>query len=129
MSIDISAIRPKQDNILVLMDIHDAPQEELETPGGILIPRSAQMDAKSMGAVYATVYAAGPGHHADRWGGQELGIDPYDDGPWIPMNPELTKGTRVILDSAKTGQRIWSDERREFRMVREMNCIAIVEEG
>jgi len=128
MTLDINRIKPRRDCILVLMDIHDPNDEEQVTPGGILIPRMHSTDAKAQGAIYATIIAAGPGAWQDVWGGHELGTTPFASGPWVPMNPDLKPGVRVMLDHTNTGNRIYSDERVEYRMVLEYNCVAIVDD-
>jgi hypothetical protein len=132
MTLDINRVRPRRDCILVLMDIHDPDDEEEMSDGKhgapILIPRMHSTDAKAQGAIYATIVAVGPGAWHDVWGGHELGTTPFASGPWVPMNPELKPGVRVMLDHTNTGNRVYGDDRTEYRMVVEYNCVAIVED-
>ena len=123
---DISKLLPKSDNVLVAFDSH-SPKAETLTPGGIILPGTRDVVAND-GACYATVVAAGPGHYLDKWVDHEVGTAPAGGGKFIPMNPALKPGARVILDSQNTGDRIWGDDHRELRMVKEHNCIAILEE-
>jgi co-chaperonin GroES (HSP10) len=125
MTIDVSKLRPKADNVLVRMDMHANRTVEEVTAGGIILPKSREV-ASNEGAI-ATVVAAGPGYHPDKWLGHEKGTAPVGVVGFIPMDPDIKPGARVVLISPHTGDRVYDDEREEYRMVRAENIMAVVE--
>ena len=139
--IDIERIAPKSDNILVRLDIHERRTEERRTEGGIVIPDMEEWEYTLAGedkravktpganvAQQATVIAAGPGHWHDKWLGLEQGTSPDGRNIFVPMNPDLCHGTRVLLEDARIGDRLYATDYSEYRMVREHNVIAVLEE-
>lgn len=116
--IDIIRIRPYSDNVLVRLDQHAHAREEAKTAGGIIIPRTAEPEN-----VTATVISAGPGAYDDsivhteksehRSGKRSVGSSRF-----CPMDPAIVPGARVLLAHDWCGERVWSDEGYEYRMVR-----------
>lgn len=128
MTSDIEHIRPRNDNVLVQFDVH-APHEEQVTPGGIIIPETAADAELDQGGILATVVAAGPGVYADAWVDHETGTAPVGSRVFVPVDPEIQPGVRVVLARAALGaDRVWSDEVREFRMVKAHVIEGVVEE-
>lgn len=113
-------IRPHAENVLVLFDHHDpsspAHPSNRRTAGGLVVPESVAA-AEPVETVTATVVAAGPGH-----------FDAY--GRWIPMDPGLRPGARVIIEGTTaaihSGQAVHVDG-VEHRMVREKDIGAVIE--
>lgn len=121
--------RMHQDNVLVRMTLHDRNQV---SAGGIHIPDAhRESRAGANEAVEAVVVLAGPGrpnilgerrrHH----GYVELA---HGEGT-IPMDPSIRPGARVLVDGKHVGNRWYDDERREHRIVREDDIIAVLEEA
>lgn len=115
-------IRGYADNILVQLDEHRDAREDRMTDGGIIIPRTAETSD-----VWATVIAAGPGAFDEP-------IDHATDKQkrsrrYVAMDPGITPGARVILFSADTGDRVYDDERNEYRMIRQDAVLAIGEDA
>lgn len=130
---NITSIRPREDNVLVRLDVHDrdALTREARSAGGVIIPASARTAAaiEARGeATVATVVAAGPGHYRDKFLGREQGMAPDGSRIFVPMSDDLSDGARVVLHSPHVGDRVYSDERQEYRFVREHEVIAVLEE-
>ena len=121
--IDVRRIRPTRDNVLVQLAIH-ARQDHEVSAGGVVMVEGAP---KATQAVRATVIAAGPGHYHEKWLDHERGMSPDGRGRFVPMNPAIKPGARVMVESAKHGDRIWGDDTHEYRMVLESNIIAVGE--
>jgi len=125
---DIERIRPLQDNVLVCFHIHEDPHEERLSPGGIVLPATTR-EVYNEDAFLATVVAAGPGYYPDKFLGHELGTAPVGVTRFIPMDPAIVPGARVILDKiALAANRIYGDDRVEYRMVRAQAIAAVIEE-
>ena len=125
--IDPRSVRPRNDNVLVRLELHERRREDKMTPGGIFIPRNR--DRRATESAEATVIAAGPGHYHDRWLGHDKGGSHHDGTHvFVPMDPGIQPGAAVLVDDDRCGDRLYSDEFEEFRMVREHNLIAILEE-
>lgn len=124
---EIDKIRPRNDQVLVVMQIHENKTEERTTPGGIIIPLMSNQDAKSRGGVFATVIAHGPGRFNDKWEGHERGLSFIGSTKWIPMDKAIKPGAVVLLDSEQTGQRVVGDSYQEYRMILADNIIAVCE--
>lgn len=125
---EITDIKPRNDNVLVCFQIHEGKTQERTTPGGIIIPLMSNTDATSRGGVYATVISAGPGRFNDKWHGHEKGLSFVGSKVWVPMDPAIRPGAKVLLDSEHTGQRVVGDDYTEYRLVVQDNIIAVVEE-
>lgn len=126
---DISRLKMRNDNVLVCFSHHEKAREtEDRTEGGIFIPRSAGAP-KDNEAILATVLAVGPGHYADPFVNHEVGTDPYKTGRFIPVEECIKPGAKVLLEgAARAGDRIYSDDRMEYRCVKAHCICAIVEE-
>jgi co-chaperonin GroES (HSP10) len=105
MIADIEATRPYADNVLVLFN------RARMTAGGILIPDTVEKRVTE--AIEATVIAAGPGHDNGR--------------AFFPMDPDIRPGARVLVESKQDGDRLYSDEMLEYRMVRAHNIIGVLD--
>lgn len=122
------ALRPKQDNVLVLFDLHRDADKDVVTHGGILIPHAARKP-RATEPVLATVIAAGPGAYQD-----EIRHDEGMPGApaaktsrrYISMDPGIVPGARVLVDSLHAGD-IYEIDRVEHRIVRAGNVVGIVE--
>lgn len=116
--------RPYADNVLVLMDHHRDARKEERTEGGILVPMAAK---EPTGACWATVIAAGPGHYADKWYGQEKGTDSIGSSAFVPC--EVKEGDRVLISGPLAGDAIVIDgmEHRVCRAGQLGSVIAVVE--
>lgn len=124
---NITRIRPRNDNVLIRMAASERKTEEL-LPSGLFAPR--QRNENLNDSVEATVIAAGPGHYHDRWISQELGSSQDGTALFIPIDPRLVAGARVVALSSLVGDVLYSDERDEYRMVRsEVLCCLLSEEG
>lgn len=125
MSIDIHSVVPRNDNVLIQLEVHADPHEERLSPGGIILPK--MRDVNEEPAIIATVVAAGPGYYADEWLDHEQGTAPVGTRhPMIPLDPAIVPGARVILSKAGlAADRVWSDDVREYRMCR-AHCIEAV---
>lgn len=123
---NIEKIRPAADNVLIRLRIHEMATEEERTEGGIIMPK-ARNEPSATEAVEATVVAAGPGHYADKWLGHEEGTAPDGSKKFIPMDPAIRKGARVLIRGSKPGDRVYSDERAEYRMILAHNVEAVLE--
>lgn len=113
-------IRGYSDNILVQLDEHRDAREDRSTAGGIIIPRTA--DASD---AWATVIACGPGAFDEP-------IDHAKDKQvtsrkYVPMDPAVVPGARVALVSKHQGDRVYDDERNEYRMVRQGDILGVEE--
>jgi hypothetical protein len=139
--IDPDRIRALADNVLVRLDIH-LPKEERRTAGGIVIPHMEEWEYTLGGedkravktpnanaGQWATVVAAGPGHYRDKWLGLEEGTAPDGSPIFVPMDPDIQPGARVLVEDARCGDRLFSTEYHEYRMVRERNLALIAEEA
>lgn len=113
---NIEKIQPKQDNVLVRLRIHAMATEDEKTEGGIFLPK-ARNEPGMTEAVEATVIAVGPGHYADKWLGHEEGTAPDGSKKFIPVDSAICKGARVLIRGSKLGDRVYSDERAEYRMI------------
>ena len=116
---NIAKIRPYADNVLVRLDMHASRTEETVTAGGIIVPKLAEKEPN----VIATVVARGPGAYDDVI--RHDTPDEHHSGKrapasrtFCPMDPDIKPGARVALNSHHVGDRIWSDDREEYRMVR-----------
>lgn len=124
---DISSIRCLADNVLVQLSIHTDHHTDRLSPGGIVLPRMRNIESED--AIIATVIAAGPGHYDDRYLGPERGTEDHRHGPWIPLDSAIAPGCTVILErAALAGDRIYSDERQELRMIKAHCIAAVIEE-
>jgi len=125
---DLSKFRGKADNVLVRFDMHAARQRDELTPGGIWKPRNRNAQSRRE-ATPAVVYAAGPGHYWDRWLGHDKGGSaPVGVSTFVPMSEHIKPGAKVLIDDPTTGERVYSDEFEEFRVVKAHNILAVVEE-
>jgi co-chaperonin GroES (HSP10) len=125
----IPRIKPRNDNVLVQMDMHaNAQSPEEQTAGGILIPKIAERGHNNRECVPATVVAAGPGHYHEKWQNAEAGMSPDGRSTFVAMNPDIRPGVRVLVDSPNAGDRMYDDEHLEYRMIREHNITAILED-
>jgi co-chaperonin GroES (HSP10) len=102
----IEATRPYADNVLVRFE-----KEPEQTAGGIFVPQN--VEKRITEAVLATVIAAGPGHDNGRF--------------FRAMDPDIKPGARVLVETKTDGDRLYSDEMVEYRMVREHNIIGVCE--
>jgi len=139
--IDPERIRPAADNVLVRLDIHMAAVEE-RTPGGIIKPDMREWEYALKGddprvrkapdpnqGQWAIVIAAGPGHYHDKFLSLEEGMSTDGSHVFVPMDPDIQPGARVLVEDERCGDRIWSTEYHEYRMVRERNLALIAEEA
>lgn len=125
---DLEHLRLMDDNVLVCMDLHARARHPEEiSKGGIVLPKSRNAVASNEG-VLATVLSTGPGHWHDKWYDQERGHSQDGSSMFVKMNPDLQRGTRVIVDHHYQGNPIWGDDNIECRIIREFNILAIVEE-
>lgn len=123
----IQRIRPRNDNVLVCMQIHaNAQAEEGRTKGGIFVPKVAEA-GKTNESVPATVVAAGPGHYHEHFYDIERGASQDTTRVFIPMNPDIKPGAKVWIEKLNTGDRIHGDDLMEYRMVREHNIVMVEE--
>ena len=128
-NMDMSKLTPKQDNILVQF-VHHASRHEAEqlTPGGIIIPKVAEAPSDNS-AIEAVIIAAGPGRYLDKWVDHEQGTSDVGSKVFIPTGADLKPGAHVLLESSASAcDRVWGEDRLEYRMVKEHNCIALVED-
>jgi len=117
--VNIQKIRPTQDNVLVRFQLDDHVGVLIVDPGRT---RSAKE------AVQAEVVAAGPGHYHERARRHdEDGTIPDGSSVFVPMNPDLVPGARVLVEGHYCGDRLWSNEHVEYRMVRETNILGCIE--
>lgn len=125
---DISSIKPTADNVLIQLAIHTDYHTDRLSPGGnIILPRMRNIESED--AILATVVAAGPGHYDDKYCGPERGTEDHKHGPWIPLDSAIVPGCTVILErAALAGDRIYSDERQELRMIKAHCIAAVIEE-
>lgn len=130
---DINKLRPTGDQVLLCFDAHINAREDTYSPGGILLPRTAQPQAGD--GNMATVMAVGPGYWNDKWPGGEVknwhehGSGPLANGAFIPLDASIVPGARVITTrAALAGDRIYDDERGEYRMCRADVIAAVVDE-
>lgn len=122
---DINKIRCSADNLLVQMAHHANRTEEEKTPGGIFIPRTAQTP-KHNEAIEAVIVAVGPGRWNTRWIDHERGESDVGGTVFIPVDPSLKPGVRVLLSAAgAAGDRVYSDDYSEYRMVK-AHCVEAV---
>lgn len=119
---DTSRIRPRQDNLLCRFDWLSQP--ESVSAGGIIMPNIDKPDDSV--PVEATIVAAGPGHYNDTWINHEKGENVASDGFFIPVDPDLKPGARVLVNSQFAGNRAQDDNHEELRVIKEDNCIAIL---
>jgi chaperonin GroES len=127
--VDPERIRPLQDNLLVRLDMHANAQSEERKIGSIIVPKTADDGANAIHgeAVPAVIVAAGPGRWTDSFRDQEKGTVPYGDGYWLPMNPLLKPGARVLVDSPDQGDKVFSrDKAAQYRLVREENIVMLM---
>ena len=127
--VDPERIRPSQDNVLVRLDMHANAQSEERKIGSIFVPKNADDGANAIHgeAVPAVIVAAGPGRWTDSYRDQEKGTVPYGDGFWLPMNPALKPGTRVLVDSPDQGDKVFArDQAAQYRLVREENIVMLM---
>jgi len=130
--IDPERIRPAADNVLVRLDIHDARKTEEVRPSGIVIPRATHYNGErppNNEGQWAIVIAAGPGHYHDKFLSLEEGMSTDGTHIFVPMDPDIQPGARVLVEDERCGDRIWSTEYHEYRMVRERNLVLIAEEA
>lgn len=126
---DINKIRCLADNVLVQLDAHLVHETEQLSPGGILIPLMASSNIESQDAILATVIACGKGHYNDRFIDHEVGTEDWRHGPWIPLDPAIVPGAKVILEKrALGGDRVYGEGHAEYRMIRSDCIAAVVEE-
>jgi len=118
--VNIQKIRPTQDNVLVRFDLDDY------TGGVLIVDPLRERSAKE--SVQAVVIAAGPGHYHDKWlRHDEDGTKPDGSRTFIPMSPHIQPGARVLIEGKYCGDRVWSDEHEEYRLVRETNILGCIE--
>lgn len=126
---NISKIKPTSDNILLQFDAAIDPHIDRQTPGGLFIPRTA-LDPKVGTAVEAIVVALGPGRYADSWLDHERGTSEVGSSKFIPMSmllPDVRPGSRVLCNAqALAADRVYSDERLEYRMCRASVIEAVI---
>lgn len=122
----VERFRPYADNVLVLMDHHRDARKEERTEGGLIVPMSSKEPGREQ-ACWATVIAAGPGHYADKWHGQEKGTDSIGSSVFVPC--EVKEGDRVILSGPLAGDAIVIDglEHRVCRAGYMGSVIAVME--
>lgn len=124
---DISKIIPYADNVLVRLEVHCAG-ERLSPTGRVIIPETAASNIESQDAIFATVVAAGPGHFDDKFLDHERGTEDHRHGPWIPLDPAIVPGAKVILEKRALGaDRVYGEGHSEYRMCR-ADCIAAIVE-
>lgn len=124
---DISSIRCLADNVLVQLSIHTDHHTDRLSPGGIVLPRMRNIESED--AILATVIAVGSGYYADKFIDHEQGTSPVGSTKFIPVDPAIVPGAVVVLErAALAADRIYSDERNEYRMVRAATIAAVVEE-
>lgn len=127
--VDPERISPLQDNVLVVLDMHaNAQAEERRLESGLYIPKTADNGASAIHGetVPATIVAVGPGRWTDTYRDQEKGSVPYGDGFWLPMNPLLKPGARVMVDSPDQGDKVFArDKAAQYRLVREENIVML----
>lgn len=129
--VDPERIRPTADNVLVRLDMHANAQAEERKIGSIIVPKSADDGANAQHgeAVPAVIVAVGPGRWTDTFRDQEKGTVPHGDGFWLPMNPALKPGTRVLVDSPDQGDKVFArDKAAQYRLVREENIVMLMDE-
>lgn len=127
--VDPERIKPTSDNLLVRLDMHANAQAEERKIGSIIVPKTASDGANAIHgeAVPAVIVAAGPGRWTDSYRDQEKGTVPHGDGFWLPMNPALKPGTRVLVDSPDQGDKVFSrDQAAQYRLVREENIVMLM---
>lgn len=119
-----------QDNVLIRLDMHANAQSEERKIGSIIVPKTADDGANAQHgeAVPAVIVAVGPGRWTDTFRDQEKGTVPHGDGFWLPMNPALKPGTRVLVDSPDQGDKVFSkDQAAQYRLVREENIVMLMD--
>lgn len=108
-------LRPLEDRIIVEID-----EAETESPGGIILPKSAQEDSN-----FGTVIAIGPGAPWKEagllMGGDE---DVPENGPRFPMS--VAVGQRVMV-GRYSGTPL-EFEGRNYTILREADILAIIDE-
>lgn len=123
---DVTSIRPRADNVIVRLTAHQEARVEKTTKVGIIIPQMSVSEVDPTKSAEATVVACGPGYHPDKWIDHEQGTAPVGVVGFIPMDPEIVPGARVILERGDCGDRVYDDERSEYRCVRAHNIIAVL---
>lgn len=95
--IDISAIRPHRDFVLVVR-----PDVELETSGGLYIPNAGQTSTKhrKTRSGYGHVVATGPGRFDEK--GRRL-ASPVEPGQTVAFDPDKA---RIVWDQDDRGRRV-----------------------
>jgi co-chaperonin GroES (HSP10) len=121
---NIQKIAPRNDNILVRLVHHAEPEQR--TSGGIIMPGTRTHRLTE--ACEAKVIAVGPGRHLDPWVSHEQGTTDIGSPVFVQVNPDICPGRFVLLERPDIGERIYSDEREEYRMVLERNIVAVIDQ-
>lgn len=128
---NIEKIRCLGDNVLLQFAATANAHEEQLSPGGIVLPRFAAQP-KQGEAIEAIVVKIGPGRYSDEFLDHERGTATIGSKHFIPLSmllPDVQPGTRVLCNAqALAADRIYSDDRSEYRMCRSGCIEAVIED-
>lgn len=127
-SLPVVEVRMWADNVLVLMDWLAYPRTETVTPGGIVIPRSADKPANDA-AVEAAVLDAPEFYWVEKHTQADRKRNQVREQKTIAtrLRSEVRRGDRVLVDRADQGDVYELPDGREARIIRQHNVIGVLE--